>query len=198
MSIFLHRIFFFSLAYTLECITRGVNDVRAVTVPKSFVFVIIPGGIWFELTILLCIAVASHFILTRFGQPMVIVEIGIGIIIGPSLLGMITQSTTLIMPFAQMGAVFLMFAIGIECNLKEIYTKNSMVIAICGVIVPWVAGFAFGTAIGQPFGTSVFIGAILVATSIAVTAEILVEMGQLNSKVGKTIIGAAVVDDILG
>ena len=155
------------------------------------------NDIWFQLTILLGIALSSHFIVSRFGQPMVVAEIVIGIIIGPSLLAIITD-ISLIAQFAQLGAIFLLFAIGLECNLKEIYTKKSMIIATCGVIVPWIFGYLFGLMIGQNFATSVFIGAILVATSVAVTAEILMEMGQLNKSVGKTIIGAAVVDDILG
>jgi Kef-type K+ transport system membrane component KefB len=158
----------------------------------------VPTEIWFQLTVLLGIAVASHFIVTRLGQSMVVAEIVIGIIIGPSLVGIITDQNYLVAPFAQLGAIFLLFAIGLECNLNEIYTRKSLVIASCGVAVPWVAGFLFGLSIGQPFGSAVFIGAILVATSVAVTAGILVEMGQLDTKVGKTIIGAAVVDDILG
>lgn len=156
------------------------------------------GEIWFQMTILLGIAVASHFVVTRFGQPMVIFEILLGIIIGPSLFAIITNSNNFITQFAQLGAVFLLFAIGLECNLKEIYTRKSLIIATVGVIVPWCAGYGFGLAIGQSFAASVFIGAILVATSVAVTAEILMELGQLDKSVGKAIIGAAVVDDILG
>ena len=158
---------------------------------------IVANEMWFQLTILLGIAVASHFIVTRFGQPLVIAEIIIGILIGPSILGIITN-IDLISQFAQLGAIFLLFAIGLECNLNEIYTKKSLIIASFGVIVPWIAGFIFGMWIGQGVVVSVFIGAIIVATSVAVTAEILVEMGQLDKPVGKAIIGAAVVDDILG
>lgn len=153
---------------------------------------------WFQLTIFIGVAVASHFVVKRFGQPMVIAEIILGVIIGPSVIGIITGNNFLITPFAQIGAIFLLFAIGLECNINEIYTPKSIVIATCGIIVPWIAGFLFGVALGQPLGVAVFIGAILVSTSTAVTAEILVELGQVDTQVGKTIIGAAVVDDILG
>lgn len=155
------------------------------------------SGIWFELTILMGLAVASHFIVTKFGQPLVVGEIVLGIFIGPSILGFITD-TNLISQFAQLGALILLFSIGLECNIREIYTKESIVIATCGVVVPWIGGYIFGISVGHDFSTSVFIGAIMVATSVAVTAQILVEMGQIGSRVGKTIVGAAVVDDILG
>jgi Kef-type K+ transport system membrane component KefB len=111
---------------------------------------ILDPKLWLQLTILLLVAVVSHFILTRFGQPMIIAEILIGIIIGPSLIGIITDDT-LITQFAQLGAIILLFAVGLSCNLKEIYTGRSLLIATCGVIVPWIAGFSFGIYIGQRY-----------------------------------------------
>jgi len=160
--------------------------------------------VWFELTFLLSVSLFAAFLFTRFGQPKMIGYIVIGVVIGPSVLGIISAGEeggtglpeTIVM-LAELGAIVLLFMIGLECDLKEVYTKKSMYIAIGGVIVPWV--FGFGIAHGFGYGTeAVFIGATLVATSVAVTASVIAEMGLIGTPVAYAIVGAAVVDDVLG
>lgn len=160
--------------------------------------------VWFELTFLLAVSLFAAFIFTRFGQPKVIGYIVIGVVIGPSVLGIIQMGEggasglpETIMMLSEMGAIILLFMIGLECDLKEVYTKKSISIALGGVVVPWVLGFGVAHLFG--FGPdAVFIGATLVATSVAVTASVLSELGLIGTPVAYAIVGAAVVDDILG
>ncbi len=160
--------------------------------------------VWFELTFLLAVALVAAFLFTRFGQPKVIGYIVIGVVIGPSVLSIIQGGADgesglpeSIMMLAEMGAIILLFMIGLECDLKEIYTRKSIMIALGGVIVPWVAGFGTAYLFGYEL-EAVFIGATLVATSVAVTASVIAELGLIGTPVAYAIVGAAVVDDILG
>jgi Kef-type K+ transport system membrane component KefB len=160
--------------------------------------------VWFELTFLLAISLLSSFLFVRLGQPRVIGYIIVGVIIGPSALGIIQSSDTgtsglpeSITMLAELGAIVLLFMIGLECDLKEIYTRRSIAIALGGVLVPWVAGFLLAHAFG--YGEdAIFIGATLVATSVAVTATVIFELGMIGTPVAYAIVGAAVVDDVLG
>ncbi len=160
--------------------------------------------VWFELTFLLAISLLSSFLFARFGQPKVIGYIIIGVLIGPSALGIITPTDESVsglpesvLMLAQLGSIVLLFMIGLECDLKEVYTRRSIAIALGGVIVPWVAGFIVADAMG--YGTdAIFIGATLVATSVAITAGVTSELGMIGTPVAYAIVGAAVVDDVLG
>ncbi len=160
--------------------------------------------VWFELTFLLAVSLFAAFVFTRFGQPKVIGYIVIGVIIGPSVLGIVSEGTDgasglpeTIMMLSEMGAIILLFMIGLECDLKEIYTRKSISIALGGVIVPWFIGYGVAHMFG--YGPdAIFIGATLVATSVAVTASVLSELGLIGTPVAYAVVGAAVVDDILG
>jgi len=156
--------------------------------------------IWFQLTLLLLIAVISHFIIGKMRQPMVVGEILIGMLIGPSVIGFTLIDIDLVSTFAQFGSIVLLFMIGLESDLKSIYTKRNMSIAIGGVVVPWVMGFLVFMVIMPDAGMTqaIFIGATLVATSVAVTASVLMELKMIKKPVGQAILGAAVIDDILG
>jgi Kef-type K+ transport system membrane component KefB len=166
--------------------------------------------VWFELTFLLAVSLLSSFIFARLGQPKVIAYIVVGVAIGPSFLGIIepTASSTSGFPesllmLAQLGSIVLLFMIGLECDLKEVYTRRSIAIAVGGVLLPWVAGYFVAVAMGYDNnsefpGQAIFIGATLVATSVAVTASVTSELGLIGTPVAYAIIGAAVVDDVLG
>jgi len=163
------------------------------------------GEVWFELTFLLVVALFASFMFARFGQPKVIAYIVIGVAIGPSLLNIIKAPTegevsgfpASLEMLAQLGAIVLLFMIGLECDLKEIYTKRSIAIAVGGVLLPWGAGYITADLFGYG-ADAIFIGATLVATSVAVTASVLNEIGLVGTDVTYAIVGAAVVDDILG
>ncbi len=160
--------------------------------------------LWFELTFLLVVSLFAGFLFARFGQPRVIAYIVVGVVIGPSVLDIIRSSgtATSLLPesvqmLALLGSIILLFMIGLECDLKQVYSLRSIEIALGGVVVPWFGGFLLAHFMG--FGPdAVFIGATLVATSVAITAEVTSQLGLIGTPVAYAIVGAAVVDDILG
>lgn len=146
----------------------------------------------------------------KMGMPQVVGALFAGIILGPSVLNLIPTSGdigTFITYLAELGVIFLMFAAGLETDMQEL-KKNSLpalIVASIGVLVPIIGGFAAYTAVFKPdlsqqmnILKAVFIGVVLSATSVSITVETLREMGKLGGKVGTTILGAAVIDDILG
>ena len=157
--------------------------------------------IWLELTIILAIAVIGHLIMSWIKQPTVVGELIIGIILGPSIVGallgkaLFDQET--IELFAHFGGIILLFLIGLETKLSVVGDRKAIAVAVGGVLVPWLCGFAMARIFHYPAPEAIFIGAILTATSVGVTAMVLMEMNAVSTNTGKTIIGAAVVDDIL-
>ncbi|HVQ00588.1 MAG TPA: cation:proton antiporter, partial [Candidatus Thermoplasmatota archaeon] len=143
------------------------------------------------------VSLAGYLIASKINQSAVIWEILIGIAIGPSLLGLITYTQS-VESFAQLGAVVLLFVVGLEFNIKDVFTLRYGIIALIGVIVPWVGGYFLATFFGYDFISSVFVGTALTATSVAITANVLRELGKLQTEAAKAIIGAAVIDDVLG
>ena len=133
-----------------------------------------------------------------------------GVILGPSALGLMSMegdTGTLLTYVAEMGVIFLMFSAGLDTDLKEL-TANigaSFVTALIGVIVPLIGGMiGYALYFGEDLSNydqmlqSLFVGVVLTATSVSITVETLREMGRLSGKVGMTILGAAIIDDILG
>jgi len=164
--------------------------------------------LYFQVAMLFTIAMAASLLFSRFGLPKIVGQIVTGIIIGPSVLGIVTitdngsmsSGTDIISLLATFGSTIMLFVIGLECDFREIYTKKNIAIAIGGISLPWVGGFLLAEQLlpGGSLAQSVFVGTALVATSVAITAGVLKEMGILSSNVAKTILGAAVVDDVLG
>ena len=151
----------------------------------------------FQMSILLFVALAGYLLAYRINQSAVVGIILAGILVGPSLLGLVTY-TDFVSSLANLGAIVLLFTIGLEFEVKEIAKIKYFVIALAGVLVPWICGYFLSRAFNYDFKASVFIGTALTATSIAVTANVLREMGKLQTEAARAIIGAAVVDDILG
>lgn len=146
----------------------------------------------------------------RFNMPQVVGALLAGLILGPALLGVITE-TTFVKRTAEIGVIVLMFTAGMETDVEELKKsgKASFVIALLGVIVPLVGGYFVATIFNKPgmiesdagctiFLQNVFIGVILTATSVSITVETLKEMGKLKTHSGNAILGAAIIDDILG
>ena len=154
------------------------------------------SSIEFQMSLLLFVALGGYLLAARINQSAVIGEILVGLIIGPSLLGIITY-TDFVASIAHLGAVILLFVVGLEFRLREIFNFKYSVIALVGVIVPWIGGYLIATAFGYGFGSAIFVGTALTATSIAITANVLKEMGKLQTDAAKAIIGAAVIDDVL-
>jgi len=149
------------------------------------------------MSVLLFVALAGYLIAYRINQSAVVGIILAGIVVGPSVLGLVTY-TDFVSSLASLGAIVLLFTIGLEFELKEIAKPKYFVIALLGVIIPWISGFFLARLFKFDFKAAVFIGTALTATSIAITANVLREMGKLQTECAKAIIGAAVVDDILG
>ena len=154
------------------------------------------SSIEFQMSLLLFVALAGYLLASRINQSAVIGEIIVGLIIGPSLLGLITY-TDFVASVAHLGAIILLFVVGLEFKLKEIFNIKYGFIALVGVIVPWIGGFFLTRLFGYDFGSAIFVGTALTATSIAITANVLREMGKLQTEAAKAIIGAAVIDDVL-
>jgi Kef-type K+ transport system membrane component KefB len=151
----------------------------------------------FQMSMLLLIALGGYILASRIGQSAVIGEILLGIVFGPSLLHIVNY-TPFVKELANLGAIILLFVIGLDFELKEILKPKYFIIALVGVIVPWIGGFFLMLALNYNGVESMFVGTALTATSIAITANVLKEMGKLDTEAGKAIIGAAVIDDVLG
>jgi len=150
----------------------------------------------FQMSLLMFVALAGYLIAYRINQSAVVGIILAGIAVGPSLLGLVTY-TDFVSTLAHLGAVVLLFTIGLEFSIKDIARIRYFAIALFGVIVPALGGFFLASLFDYGFKASVFIGTALTATSIAITANVLREMGKLQTETAKAIIGAAVIDDVL-
>jgi Na+:H+ antiporter len=148
------------------------------------------------MSLLMFVALAGYLIAYRINQSAVVGIILAGIIVGPSVLGLVTY-TDFVQTLAHLGAVVLLFTIGLEFNIRDILKVNYLVIALIGIIIPALGGYFLAEMFGYGFKAAIFIGTALTATSIAITANVLREMGKLQTDVAKAIIGAAVIDDIL-
>ncbi|OGX26284.1 MAG: sodium:proton exchanger [Omnitrophica WOR_2 bacterium RIFCSPHIGHO2_01_FULL_48_9] len=150
----------------------------------------------FQMSLLLFVALAGYLLAARINQSAVIGEILVGLIIGPSFLGLITY-TDFVQSLAHLGAIILLFVVGFEFKIKEVFNLRYGVIALVGVVVPWIGGYYTAKLFGYSFGNAVFVGTALTATSIAITANVLKEMNKLQTPAAQAIIGAAVIDDVL-
>lgn len=136
---------------------------------------------------------------TKIGQPSVFGKLLVGIILGPSLLN-IVQPNDFIANLAQIGVILLMFLAGLETDLGE-FKKNafaSTAVAIGGVILPFIGGMGLSLIFGYDTTVAIYIGVLLVATSVSISVQTLRELGKLKTKEGVTILGAAVLDDVMG
>lgn len=153
------------------------------------------------LTLFIIIAAAKVMaeIFERLRQPAVVGEILAGVLIGPSVLGWVEPSD-LISIVAEVGVIFLLFMVGLETKPQDIFRvgKKAALVGTLGVIFPFVAGYLIASFWGGSFLESMFIGAALVATSVGITARVLGSMGLLEKETSRIILGAAVIDDILG
>jgi len=150
----------------------------------------------FQMSLLLFVALGGYLIASRINQSAVIGLILVGLLVGPSVLGWITY-TDFVRSIAHLGAVILLFVIGFEFNMKDIIHPRNFAIALLGVIVPWIGGWYLAVLFGFDSSSAIFVGTACTATSIAITANVLREMGKLQTEAAKAIIGAAVIDDVL-
>lgn len=157
------------------------------------------SGILLSMFCLVFSAQVLGWLMSRFGQPRVIGQVLAGVLVGPSVLGLVHVNITL-QALAEFGAIFLMFAVGLENRLRDLLAvgKEAVIVAILGITLPMLGGYAFGFFHDLSQIQSIFIGTTMVATSVGITAQVLNDLGVINSKYARIILGAAVIDDILG
>lgn len=157
------------------------------------------GDLLVTLFVMFVAAKVAAEIFERLRQPAVAGEILAGILIGPSVLHLVAPGE-LTNALAEIGVMFLLFLVGLETKPADIFRVGgrALVVAVLGVIVPFILGYAVSAVWGQPRIESIFIGAAMVATSVGITARVLGQMGLLHLDVSRIILGAAVIDDILG
>lgn len=165
-------------------------------------------GFLFDLALILLSTKLFGLVTRKFKMPQVVGALAAGLILGPAMLNVL-QETDFITKLSEVGVIVLMFTAGLETDIQELKNtgKASFVIALIGVLVPLGGGFALAhffnnEAIAGPganiFLQNIFIGIILTATSVSISVETLKEMGKLNTRAGNAILGAAIIDDILG
>ncbi len=147
--------------------------------------------------ILLFTKIAGQLAL-KIGQPSVLGELLAGVILGPAVLGWI-QQTSFIHEFSEIGVLVLMFIAGLETDLQQLKEnwKSAFAVAVLGVLFPFIGGYSLALAFGMSQGHALFLALLFCATSVSISVQALKEMNKLNSREGTTILGAAVVDDIL-
>jgi Kef-type K+ transport system membrane component KefB len=135
----------------------------------------------------------------RIGQTAVLGELLAGVIIGPGVLGLVHESEAL-HALAELGVLILLFEVGLESDLGELLRAGpqATLVAVIGVAVPFAVGYGVMYALGSQALVAVFVGATLTATSVGITARVLADLGRLQDAAAKVVLGAAVVDDILG
>lgn len=151
-----------------------------------------------QLAIILIASKIAGDISVRLGQPSVLGKLLIGIILGPSVLGVVNETETLT-EFSQIGVILLMFIAGLETDLDEFKRtgKASSFVGVAGIVAPLAFGYLAGMVLHLTSIESLFLGLLLSATSVSISVQALKEMNQLKSREGATILGAAVIDDIL-
>lgn len=174
--------------------------------------------IYFEIVFLLLLAVAGELAVIYLKQPSVMILMVLGILISHSFLVMewdflrslnlplalpveppeILRFENVINVFAQLGAVILLFKVGLHNKIEGIFKLDNLAVAIAGIVLPFIVGYLYATFTGGNFAYSMFLGAALTATSVGVTVALLKEFNMLEERFAKIIIGAAVIDDVLG
>src|SRR5258706_5649524 len=158
------------------------------------------------LVIIISGAKLAGLLSTRLGQPAVLGELLAGLLLGPTLLDIFGWSfftsphlQDTVLELAALGVVFLMFIAGLEIDLDEMRKSGqvALLVGVLGVLTPLALGFAAARPFGYAAEHALFIGVLLTATSVSISAQTLLELGQLRSRVGMTLLGALVGDDVL-
>ncbi|MCD6300786.1 MAG: cation:proton antiporter [Staphylothermus sp.] len=151
-----------------------------------------------DLAIVLVLAKSLEEIIVRLGQPPILGDLLAGIIIGPTVLGLIT-ATHNIEVIGWLGIVVLIFLAGLETDIEvaKKYGLNAVFVGLGGVITTFILAYVIALAFNYPFITALFIATILTPTSVSVTSMTLLELGAIRTKAGEIILGAAFADDVM-
>ena len=151
-----------------------------------------------DLFVVLLAAKVGDELFRRLRQPAIAGEILAGVAVGPSVLGFVEPTETLEV-FAELGVVFLLFWVGLETRISDLREVGgtALWVGLLGIVLPFAGGYAIGAAMGEPAATAFFIASALVATSVGITSAVLIELGAVERRASRTILGAAIVDDVL-
>ena len=176
----------------------ALDPARALTVPPPGAGSAETLDILVGLFILLLAAKVGEEVFRRLRQPGVIGELAGGFVVGPYALGLVVPGETATV-LSEIGVVILLFAVGLEIKTDELLRvgRPALVTAVLGVILPIAAGAGYAVIAGEPPATAAFVGLALAATSIGITSRVLAELGVLDRRFARIIIGAAVIDDVL-
>jgi len=155
--------------------------------------------VFLDIAIILIATKIGGMVSKKFNMPQVLGALISGVVIGPSLFGFVQVSEQITL-LSELGVVMLMFLAGLETNLVELKKAGltSLLIAMGGIILPLVFGTLSAYMFYSNFYENLFIGVILTATSVSISVEVLNELGKLNTRAGINILGAAVIDDVIG
>lgn len=153
-----------------------------------------------DILIVLAAAKIAAELAERIRIPAVVAEILAGLIVGPSLLGWVGNNNDVLAVLAEIGVILLLLEVGLEMNLRELASvgRAASTVGVIGVVIPIAAGVAVATAFGESGNVALFLGAALAATSVGITARVFSDMRALSTVEARTVLGAAVVDDVLG
>lgn len=153
-----------------------------------------------ELLVILLSAKLFGELAERLGQPAVLGELIGGVLLGTGLLTFFHPNDPALALMAEVGVIFLLFETGIHCDLDQLLKAGptASAVAAVGVAVPFTLGWVLMTALGRGGMEAVFVGAALTATSVGITARVLSDLGKLEAPEARIVLGAAVIDDVLG
>jgi Kef-type K+ transport system membrane component KefB len=157
------------------------------------------SSILLDILVVLIAAKLAAELAERVNVPAVVGEIVAGVIIGPSLFGLVDSNETLSV-LGEIGVILLLLGVGMEMDVADLGAvgRSAMSVACVGVVLPMAGGFAVASALGHSSNQSIFIGAALAATSVGITARVFSDLRALATVEARTVLGAAVADDVLG
>ena len=152
------------------------------------------------LVLILVAAKVSGELARRLHQPAVLGELLAGVVLGGSVLGLVNPANNVLHFIAEIGVILLLFHIGVETDLRRLLQVGgtSTAVAIVGVVLPFALGYSVCRLLGLENLVAIVAGAALTATSVGITGRVLSDLGRLREPEGQTIVGAAVIDDIIG
>jgi Kef-type K+ transport system membrane component KefB len=175
--------------------------------PAALIAILAPeaGGVSVErVLLLLAVILVSAKVLgelaERIGQPAVVGELLAGVLLGPSVIGFVDPTLPVLHIFAEIGVILLLFTIGLETDLKRLLSVGgaATMVAVVGVVLPFALGYFVSRGLGLDLLPAIVAGAALTATSVGITARVFSDLGRLKSAEGQIVLGAAVIDDVIG
>jgi Kef-type K+ transport system membrane component KefB len=158
------------------------------------------GDVLRDILVVLIAAKAAAEVAERLALPAVVAEIAAGVLIGPSALRLVGGEDEVLRVLGELGVILLLLQVGLQMDLAELGAvgRPAVLVAATGVAVPFAGGWAVASALGHGGHTAVFIGAALTATSVGITARVFADLRALATVEARTVLGAAVVDDVMG